>query len=128
MANFLDEFENDGQLNATNSLLRGILRGGQCVGYEDIDVDETAVVTLTKPASASYALIALQADITSGNADRVIHFREDGINPTTGAAGVGMPLGDNGSYSIKTTQNINNFKAIGIEAGKAHKIRVQYYA
>ena len=109
-------------------LLNALLRGGICVGYENLALDHDPLVTLTVPASAQYAIITVIADGTVANADRVIHFREDGSNPTTTTAGEGMPIGDNGSYVIKNRENLLNFKAIGIENGKNHQLRIQYYA
>lgn len=104
-----------------------LLHGGRCLGYEDFFVDDAPLAVLTIPAGAKYALIYVQADTTSANLNRVVHFREDGGDPTTGVAGDGIPLPDNGVYECSGAANLANFKIIGIEAGKTHTIRVIYY-
>lgn len=111
--------------NRVTELLNGVLRGGECVGYESIDVDETAAEGLTIPGGASQALIAIEASSTATNPDRVVRWRADGTSPTTAE---GMPLGDNGSLLVKNTTDLGNIEFIGIEAGKTHKVRVSYYS
>jgi len=38
-----------------------------------------------------------------------------------------MALADNREYKVVGSGNLANFKIIGIEAGKTHILRVQYY-
>jgi hypothetical protein len=104
-----------------------LLHGGRCLGYEKLTVDDAPAVALTPSAGAKYAILFVEADATNANLNRAIHWREDGTNPTTGAAGEGMVLGDNGVLDIKGAANIADFRMIGREAGKVHTVRVQYY-
>ena len=128
MAKFPDKNLSTSLLNTQGEFLRALALGGDCVDYEKLSVGDAAVVTLNVPASAQKAILTVIGDATAANSDRVIHFREDGNNPTTGTSGEGMPIGDNGTYTILSADNLANFKMIGIEAGKTHSVRVQYYA
>ena len=49
-----------------------------------LDVTTGAVVTLTKPATATHALLTVE--------DNDVRFTEDGSNPSTGAGGNGLVL------------------------------------
>jgi len=112
-------------LSKDNLLLIGILRGGKCVGHENIDVDDTAAVSLTIPGTASFALITIEADGTAATPSKCVRWYMDGNSPT---AADGMPLGDLGTLEIKNASDLANFEIIGIEVGKTHKMRVAYYA
>lgn len=123
----LPELETNDPAQGPLKWFSAILYGGRCIGYEDFTVDDAPYATLTIPAGAKYAMIYVQGDSTSANLNRVVHFREDGGDPTTGTSGDGMPLADNGVYECRGPANLSSFKIIGIEAGKVHTIRVIYY-
>ena len=54
-----------------------------------------------------------------------IRFKENGSDPS---ANSGIALGDNDLYEITGRWNLEQlFRVIGIEAGKNHVLRVQYY-
>ena len=112
--------------NVTNDLLYGILMGGDCKGYQNLVVG-AAAVSLSVPENTLYALLVVEADPTSAEKAKVIRFKEfDTItNPPT--ATVGIPLGDLSIYEVKGVENLLNFKVIGIEAGKVHSIKIQYF-
>ena len=55
---------------------------------------------------------------------RVIRFKENGSDPS---ANSGIALGDNDLYEITGRWNLESFRVIGVEAGKSHVLRVQYY-
>lgn len=99
-----------------------------CLGYQLIDVVDTAVSTLTPPKGATIAIIVVIADPDQTDLDLpAIWWREDGDDPTTGDAGEGMPLCTLSIAESKGPKNIKNFKMIGREAGKTHQVRVSYY-
>jgi hypothetical protein len=111
----------------TNGLLYSILTGGDCVGYEDIEIDDHTMPLLTPPESADYALIVVEADPSTVNKSKVIRIKEYIAGDTFPTSSVGIPLGDLSVYEVKGKKNMKNFRAISIEAGKVHILRVQYY-
>ncbi len=124
--------------STTNDYLDAILWGGQCVGYRKLTVTDAAAVGFADiadpdaggplaaglPPGAQYAICVLEADNADVDKARVGRFRCDATAPT---AAEGMPVGDNGSFEIKGTDNLNNFKIIGINAGKTHTLRIEFY-
>jgi len=104
--------------------LSAILYTGKCLGYEDLAFDDAPEVALAAvPAGARLAVCVVEADASQAGLARVARYREDGNAPT---AAEGMPVGDNGFFEL-TGDNIAAFKIIGITAGKAHTLKVQYY-
>lgn len=93
-------------------------------GYEDLSVNDTEVAQLTIPENAISATISIEADASVSDKARVIRFKENGSDPS---ANSGIALGDNDLYEISGRWNLESFRAIGIEAGKSHVLRVQYY-
>lgn len=93
-------------------------------GFQDIEISSVEAVTLNAPTTAVSALLIVEADITSTRFNRVIRFKENGTLPTITS---GFGLGDNDAYTIIGKQNLNNFRAIGMETGKKHILRIQYY-
>lgn len=51
---------------------------------------------------------------------------DDHVNPLMGFDG--MPLGDGATFEVRGRSNMENFRIIGCEAGKAHNLYVAYYA
>lgn len=92
-------------------------------GFENVTVNDTAVVNLTIPTDAISADISVEADATALSKAKVIRFKENGSNPSTSS---GFPFGE-GIFKVIGKNNLNNFKIIGIEAGKSHTLQVQYY-
>lgn len=114
----------------THELLWGMLTGLNCLGYAEIDVTELLALPLPPypnviPEVAYKALIVVEADPLSTNKTRCVRFTEDITNPPT--AVFGMPLGDLSIYEVGGQGNMDNFRIIGIEAGRTHKVRIQYY-
>lgn len=104
--------------------LGAILLGGTILGYEELFVDESAVVTLTVPDKAKKAVLVVEADESSSNLKKVMRYQiGPGVTPTDTT---GMPISDESVFEIGTLWNLTNFKIIGIEAGKTHKITVEY--
>lgn len=93
-------------------------------GYQDIEITAVAIQKLTVPDTAISALVMIEADSSSQIVHRVIRFKENGAAPTVNS---GFGLGDNDVYTIIGKQNLDNFRAIGIESAKKHLLRVQYY-
>ena len=126
------EFDSaSGGLNgSTNDFLSAILYGGKCLADDFVNVTAAAIITFADlpggiPVGAKAALVVIEADATEANAARVARFTQDGVvNP---AAAVGMPVGDNGSFEIRGSDNLANFKIIGITAAKTHVMRVQFF-
>jgi hypothetical protein len=110
-----------------NGLLYALLSGGDCVGYEDLEIDDSTMPSLNPPNDAEYALIVVEADPSTTDKSKVIRikeFIEDNAFPTST---IGIPLGDFSVYEVKGKKNMQNFRAISIEASKQHIFRVQYY-
>lgn len=91
---------------------------------EILSVGSGAAVSLTVPSNANSALISVEADATVADSTRVVRFLETGATPT---ASVGMALGNNDTYEVRTSDNLRNFKVIGIEAGKTQSLKINYY-
>jgi hypothetical protein len=105
-------------------LLAGILYGGIVLGYQQIDVTATTAVSLTVPDKAKKAIIIVEADPTTGNKTQVVRYQSgENANPT---ATVGIAIGDKGAFDIGLLWNLKRAKFIGIEAGKTHKLIVEY--
>jgi hypothetical protein len=93
-------------------------------GYQDLTVNDTAVKILTVPSEAIAASIHFETDETSSNKSRALRFKENGTNPT---ATSGQAFGDGDVLELLGKASLDNFKIIGIEAGKNHALRIQYY-
>jgi hypothetical protein len=115
--------------STTNDLLFAICGMINCIGYQNILVDDTVVKTLTPPLYSLFALITVEADPATADKKKVIRFTEDNLSIPTNVAGtdLGMPLGDLSIYECKGLANLPAFQMIGREAGKTHSVRVQYY-
>lgn len=111
----------------TNGLLYAVLTGGDCVGYEDIQVDDHSLPALNPPEDAEYALIVIEADATTADKVKVVRIKEYTSEDAFPTSSVGIPLGDLSVYEVKGKKNMQSFRAISIEAGKVHIFRVQYY-
>jgi hypothetical protein len=124
--------------STTNDILDGILWGGVCIGYRKLAVTDAAPVGFADiadpdaggplvagiPAGSKYAMCVLEADALEADSARVVRYRTDASNPT---AAEGMPVGDNGSFEVKGTDNLANFKIIGMVAGHSHILRIEFY-
>jgi hypothetical protein len=110
---------------STNTLLSGILYGGEAVGYETLQVTELATSKLTVPAVAKYALIVVEADATTSKPEKALRYKMSMNSVAT--IEEGMILGDLGVLEVKGLRNLSNFNAIGIEVGKVHKLNIEYY-
>jgi hypothetical protein len=110
--------------NVISDLLYTLFFQGECVGYVTLEVNADAVSTLSIPEYARYAMMVIESDPYQYNKDIVLRFREDGDAPTSLE---GMPLGEFGVYEVKGTENMQRFKIIGIEPGRQHKIRIQFF-
>ncbi len=96
-----------------------------CLLTKSVSFDDTVAVSLPNiPANANSALIVLEADSTSTTPERVAHLSEK----ETPTAALGLPLADNTPYEIIGFENIAAFKVIGLEAGKTHKLQIEYFA
>ena len=108
-------------------LLYSQIIGGDYISYEQFEVYDTGLSALTVPESAVYALIICEANVATSNLGRAIRFSQDGEEVPPNAVS-GMPLGDNGCVDIAGSKNLKSIRFIGIEAGLAHTLRVEYYA
>ena len=93
-------------------------------GYEDLVVDESEAKDLTVPDDAVSASIFFEVDASATNKARALRYKENGTAPT---ANSGQPFGDGDVLELFGKTSLDNFKVIGIEAGKSHVLRVQYY-
>ena len=108
---------------AIKSLLGILQKQHIAFGKEIVTFDDSPAVALTVPTGATYAEISLVADATAV-ATNVARFWVDGSTPT---ATEGLSRNSLSSWDISGGDNIVNFKIIGVEAAKTHKLNVQYY-
>jgi hypothetical protein len=92
-------------------------------GYEEIIVDHTQAKSLTLPDDAISAFITVSADETTNNKEVVIRIKDNGTAPTNVS---GLGVGDIDDIEVTGKNSLDNFKAIGIEIGKSHTLRIQY--
>lgn len=93
-------------------------------GYEDLTVTDTEAKSLTVPEDAVSAEIHIEADATATKPSRVVRYKQNGTAPT---ANTGMALGDGDVLEVFGKTNLDVFEVIGIETGKSHTLRIQYY-
>ena len=93
-------------------------------GYEDLTVDDSEAKELTVPDDAVSASIFFEVDASTTNKTRALRYKENGTAPT---ANSGQPFGDGDVLELFGKTSLDNFQVIGIEAGKSHVLRVQYY-
>lgn len=93
-------------------------------GYEDLEVDDTEAKALTVPEGAVSASVFFEVDASATNKTRALRYKENGTGPT---AASGQAFGDGDVLELFGKTSLDNFKIIGIEAGKTHTLRVQYY-
>jgi hypothetical protein len=93
-------------------------------GYEDLEVDDTEAKPLTVPEGAVSASVFFEVDASATNKLRALRYKENGTDPT---ANSGQAFGDGDVLELFGKTSLDNFKVIGIEAGKTHILRVQYY-
>jgi len=93
-------------------------------GYEEIIVSHDQVKSFTLPEGAIAAYITVEADENANNNEVVIRVKDNGSDPTNI---LGLGVGNYDDIEIKGRNSLENFKAIGIEIGKSHTLRVQYY-
>ena len=93
-------------------------------GYEDLTVNDTEEKGLTVPDNAVSASVFFEIDDSATNKARALRYKENGTAPT---ANSGQPFGDGDVLELFGKSSLDNFKIIGIEAGKSHVLRIQYY-
>lgn len=93
-------------------------------GYEDLTVEDSEAKQLTVPDDAVSASIFFEVDASATNKARALRYKENGTAPT---ANSGQPFGDGDVLELFGKTSLDNFQVIGIEAGKSHVLRVQYY-
>ena len=110
-----------------SELLYALLTGGDCIGYQDLDIDSIYAMGLNYPDKAVYASIIVEADPTTIDKTRVIRFREHDWGSNLPTASSGIPLGHLSTYKVMGKHNLRNFQAISVEENKIHTLRIQYY-
>jgi len=126
------EFDSgSGGLNGSMlEFLSAILYGGKCIGDRSVNITNGPAIGFADiaggiPVGAKAALVVIEADAAAVSATRVVRFTQDGTTVPT--AVVGMAVGDNGSFEIRGSLNIENFRIIGITGGQTHVMRVQFF-
>lgn len=109
---------------AIKSLLGILQREKIALSKQIVTFDAATAVALTVPAGATYAEVCLIADATVTSQSNVAKFWLDGSTPT---ATEGLSRNNYATWDISGGDNIVNFKIIGVEAAKTHKLNVQYY-
>jgi hypothetical protein len=105
-------------------LILSLLLGGDCIGYEEMNVG-AGRVSLHFPPGTRYALIVVEASPIAPDKSKVIRFQEMEGNEV--ARDHGMILGDLSVYEVRGLYNLTHFRAISENPGIAHVMRVQYY-
>jgi hypothetical protein len=96
-------------------------------GFQDLEVTELSVVSLTRPTSpliGNACTISVEADSTSTDKLRVVRYTLNQQDPDTD---LGQALGDNDFLELRNSEQVRNFRVIGLEAGKTHKLKIQYF-
>ena len=93
-------------------------------GYEDLTVDDSEEKSLTVPSDAVSASVFFEVNSTTTDKARALRYKENGTAPT---ANSGQPFGDGDVLELFGKTSLDNFQVIGIEAGKSHILRIQYY-
>ncbi len=109
-------------------LLYVLLTGGECSGYEEIPVNASQPFALNVPEGTVYALVVCEADPTHPVKTKVVRYKQSDTQNNPPSASVGLPLGELGVVEIKGTSCLNAFRAIGIDNGYTHLLRVEYYS
>lgn len=112
---------------ATNELLYALLTGGDCIGYEDLQITHGYAFRLSVPLKVTYAMIIVEADASASDKSEVIRFKEFDSENNSPSPSSGMPLGHLSIYEVKGAHNLAHFQAIGIEENKVHTLRIQYF-
>lgn len=101
--------------------------GRNCVGYQTLTVDNTAVVKLTVPSTAMSAEITLES-AGSTNASSAARYTLDGSTPVTGGASAnGVAIGDFDTIEILGNTNLDAFKVIAVDAANPKYLKVHYF-
>ena len=93
-------------------------------GYEDLTVDDSEAKGLTVPDIAVSASVFFEVDGSATNKARALRYKENGTAPT---ATSGQSFGDGDVLELFGKTSLDNFQVIGIEVGKSHILRIQYY-
>lgn len=118
--------------------LHGLLVGGQALAFETVAVSNAALVSLPIGNNTAwadkivYCRIMLEVDATASITNKAVRFVQ---SPSIGGASVtgslvtnnGFAFGDLGIITVNGPENMKNFRCIGVEAGKTHHLRVEYY-
>jgi hypothetical protein len=112
-----------------SDLLLSLLLQGECVGSEQITINEVVASQLTIPKEALYALIVCTADPSPFLADKswVINYKQYDTLDQPPNFFIGMPLGHLGVLEVKGKENMEAFRAISVTPGFFHTLRVEYY-
>ena len=103
----------NGRIKLNNNLIRSFRR-----------YSEEEIILHCLPEGAIAAYITVEADENANNNEVVIRVKDNGSDPTNI---LGLGVGNYDDIEIKGRNSLENFKAIGIEIGKSHTLRVQYY-
>ena len=93
-------------------------------GYQDLVVDQSEAKSLTVPDEAVSATIMVEAAEGTASMKRVVRYKKNRADPTDSS---GFGLGDNDIYEPAGKLNLDSLRFIGIEEGKSHTLRIQYY-
>ena len=117
----------------------GLMMGGDALAFESVAVGYATLAKLTIPVNAAwidkvkYCMVLVEADPTAETQAKAIRWVQ--VNPASGTFTVneasvraqGFPFGDAGVFEVKGLANMQNLRLIGLQFGKAHTIRVEYY-
>ena len=93
-------------------------------GYQDLTISSSQAKSLSAPETAVSAEIHIEADPSVSKPARVIRYKQNGRAPTTTS---GMALGDGDILEVFGKENLDLFRVIGIQTGKSHILRIQYF-
>jgi hypothetical protein len=115
-------FNSDQTKSILLDLLKVTKKDKIAVGYELVNVPDSAPAFLSPPDNANYAEIRVEFPGTTGIAARYLLLGDT----TPPAAGDGIGLTDLDLFDVSSLENIINFRAIAL-AGNSGRIYVQYY-
>ena len=116
-----------------------LMMGGDAVAFESVAVGYNTLAKLSIGNNAlwadriKYCMVFVEADATTANKSRAIRWLQ--VPSVAGSLTVneanvraqGFPFADAGVFEVKGLANMQHLRLIGLEFGKSHTIRVEYY-
>lgn len=124
--------------NTTEELLSNIvkvlsleIRGKICIGYQAIQISNSAPSVLTVPAGAISAEITLEIPTTATAKITGARYTLHGVNPEAGEIAastdkIGIPIGDGDTIELRGGDNMSSFRVINMDSS-VRQLKVIYF-